>query len=78
MDETRFSRPFELLSQVADVDIDDVAGGFGREVVAVLDDIAACHQFACAPREQFKYFYDERNPQSVLTAMDTALKKLKN
>jgi thiol:disulfide interchange protein len=31
-----------------------------------------------APRDKFKYFYDERNPQSVLAAMDAALKKLKN
>ncbi len=30
-----------------------------------------------APREQFKYFYDEKNPASVLAAMDTALKKLR-
>lgn len=28
-----------------------------------------------APREQFKYFYDERNPASVLAGMDAALKK---
>ena len=31
-----------------------------------------------APREQFKFFYDEKNPESVLAAMDAALKKLKN
>jgi thiol-disulfide isomerase/thioredoxin len=31
-----------------------------------------------APREKFKYFYDENNPASVLAGMDTALKKLKN
>ena len=31
-----------------------------------------------APREQFKYFYDEQNPASVLAGMDEALKKLKN
>lgn len=31
-----------------------------------------------APREQFKYFYDERNPQSVLAGMDAALKKFQN
>ena len=31
-----------------------------------------------APRDQFKYFYDEKNPDSVLAAMDAALKKLKN
>jgi thiol:disulfide interchange protein len=31
-----------------------------------------------APREQFKYFYDEKNPDSVLAAMDAALKQLKN
>ena len=31
-----------------------------------------------APREQFKYFYDEKNPDSVLAAMDVALKQLKN
>ena len=31
-----------------------------------------------APRDQFKYFFDERNPDSVLAAMDTASKKLKN
>lgn len=31
-----------------------------------------------APREQFKYFYDERNPASVLGGMDAALKKLKS
>jgi hypothetical protein len=30
-----------------------------------------------APREKYKYFYDERNPASVLAGMDTALKKLK-
>lgn len=29
-----------------------------------------------APREQFKYFYDERNPASLLAGMDAALKKL--
>lgn len=28
-----------------------------------------------APRDQFKYFYDERNPESVLAGMDQALKK---
>jgi thioredoxin-like negative regulator of GroEL len=31
-----------------------------------------------APREQFRYFYDEKNPDSVLAAMEVALKKLKN
>jgi thioredoxin-like negative regulator of GroEL len=31
-----------------------------------------------APRDQFKFFYDEKNPDSVLTAMNTALKKYKN
>jgi thiol:disulfide interchange protein len=31
-----------------------------------------------APRDQFKYFFDERNPESVLAAMDVASKKLKN
>ena len=31
-----------------------------------------------APRDQFKYFYDERNPESVLTAMNAAMKKYKN
>jgi thioredoxin-like negative regulator of GroEL len=31
-----------------------------------------------APREQYKYFYDENNPQSVLAAMDAATKKLTN
>lgn len=30
-----------------------------------------------APRPQYKYFYDERNPESVLAGMDEALKKLK-
>ena len=30
-----------------------------------------------APRDQFKYFYDERVPGSVLGGMDEALKKLK-
>ena len=30
-----------------------------------------------APREQFKYFYDERNPDSILAGMDAALKRLK-
>jgi len=29
-----------------------------------------------APRAQYKYFYDENNPQSVLAAMDAAAKKL--
>jgi hypothetical protein len=28
-----------------------------------------------APRPQFKYFYDERDPNSVLAGMDSALKK---
>lgn len=28
-----------------------------------------------APREQYKYFYDERNPDSVLAAMNAAVKK---
>jgi protein-disulfide reductase (glutathione) len=28
-----------------------------------------------APREQFKYFYDERSPASILAGMDAALKK---
>lgn len=28
-----------------------------------------------APREQFKYFYDERNPGSILAGMDAAVKK---
>lgn len=27
------------------------------------------------PREQYKYFYDERNPDSILAGMDAALKK---
>jgi len=31
-----------------------------------------------APRGQFKYFFDENNPASVLAAMDAASKKLKN
>jgi|SRR5579862_8699149 len=31
-----------------------------------------------APHDQFKYFYDEHNPDSVLAAMDAALKKMKN
>ena len=31
-----------------------------------------------APREQFKYFYDEKNPASILAAMDAAEKKLAN
>ena len=30
-----------------------------------------------APRDQYKYFYDESNPASVLAAMDAALAKLK-
>jgi thiol:disulfide interchange protein len=30
-----------------------------------------------APREQYKYFYDERDPSSVLAGMDQALQKLK-
>jgi hypothetical protein len=30
-----------------------------------------------APRPQFKYFYDEKEPGSVLAGMDEALKKLK-
>lgn len=30
-----------------------------------------------APRDQYKYFYDEKNPASVLAAMDEALKKLR-
>src|SRR5215470_941386 len=31
-----------------------------------------------APRDQFKYFYDEKNPDSVMAGMDAALKKLKD
>ena len=31
-----------------------------------------------APRDQYKYFFDEKNPESVLAAMDAASKKLKN
>jgi hypothetical protein len=31
-----------------------------------------------APREKFKYFYEENNPASVLAGMDEALKKFKN
>ena len=31
-----------------------------------------------APRDQFKYFYDEKNPDSVMAGMDAALKKMKN
>ena len=31
-----------------------------------------------APREKFKYFYEENNPTSVLAGMDEALKKFKN
>ena len=30
-----------------------------------------------APRDKFMYFYDEKNPESVLTAMAEAKKKLK-
>ena len=30
-----------------------------------------------APREKFKYFYDENNPQGILGGMDAALAKLK-
>ncbi len=30
-----------------------------------------------APRDQFKYFYDEAQPGSVLTGMDGALEKMK-
>jgi thiol-disulfide isomerase/thioredoxin len=29
-----------------------------------------------APRQQYKYFYDEKNPASILGGMDEALKKL--
>jgi protein-disulfide reductase (glutathione) len=29
-----------------------------------------------APRPQYKYFYDERDPKSVLAGMDAALAKL--
>lgn len=29
-----------------------------------------------APRDKYKYFYDERNPASVLAGMESALKKL--
>jgi protein-disulfide reductase (glutathione) len=31
-----------------------------------------------APRDQYKYFYDEKQPGSVLTGMETALKKMKH
>ena len=31
-----------------------------------------------APREQFKFFYDESKPDQILAAMDAAQKKLKN
>jgi thioredoxin-like negative regulator of GroEL len=31
-----------------------------------------------APRDQFKYFYDEKNPDSILAGMDAALKQLNN
>lgn len=31
-----------------------------------------------APRDKFKYFYDEKNPESILAGMDAALKQLKN
>lgn len=30
-----------------------------------------------APRDKYKYFYDEANPASLLAGMDAALKKLK-
>ena len=30
-----------------------------------------------APRDKFQYFYDEKDPASVLAAMDAALKKFK-
>ncbi|MBI1814222.1 MAG: thioredoxin family protein [Deltaproteobacteria bacterium] len=30
-----------------------------------------------APRDQYKYFYDEKNPASILTSMDAALEKVK-
>lgn len=30
-----------------------------------------------APRDQYKYFYDEHDPAQLLAAMDAALKKLK-
>jgi protein-disulfide reductase (glutathione) len=30
-----------------------------------------------APRTEYKYFYDERNPAPLLASMDAALKKLK-
>ena len=30
-----------------------------------------------APRAEYKYFYDERDPAQLLTGMDTALKKLR-
>ena len=30
-----------------------------------------------APRSEYKYFYDERDPAQLLTSMDAALKKLK-
>jgi thiol-disulfide isomerase/thioredoxin len=29
-----------------------------------------------APRDSYKFFYDEKNPESVLAGMDAALKKL--
>jgi thiol-disulfide isomerase/thioredoxin len=31
-----------------------------------------------APRDQFKYFYDEKDPNSILGGMDAAQKKLAN
>jgi thiol:disulfide interchange protein len=34
-------------------------------------------QSITAPRPEYKYFYDERDPAQLLAAMDTALKKLK-
>lgn len=30
-----------------------------------------------APREKYQYFYDEKDPTSILAGMDAALKKLK-
>jgi hypothetical protein len=30
-----------------------------------------------APRDKFKYFYDEKDPASILAAMDAALKQLR-
>ena len=43
--------PVDLLSQISDIDIDDIRSAVVREIPDVFDDLGACEHFAFAPHQ---------------------------